>query len=394
VNVAVVGAGPAGSLLAARLAEGGVDVTVFDASHPREKPCGGGLTGKALAALPRAPHDDPLPVRSISRCRFEADGAAVDVALGEPMAVASRRELDAWLLRRAERAGARHVAERVVQVARGEVRSASGRRPFDLVVGADGAGSLVRRSFLSPFPKERLVMAVGYYVAGAAPLLVRMTPPLAGYVWLFPRTDHVGAGICAPLGAVPTRALVDRLERELAEVLPGWLDAPAERYAHTIPCPSADPRSILEAAGHGFALVGDAAGFADPITGEGIFYALRSAALLADTLIEDGSPARYPERALEDFGLDLVKAARLHRRFYCPGFAGRMVRYAARSRAIRSVLVDLVLGRQGYLGLERRLLAALPSFLVESAWARVRQHRLTDSGSPRPMRWGSRGSSR
>jgi flavin-dependent dehydrogenase len=309
-----------------------------------------------------------LPARAVSRCRFEADGAAVEVALREPMAVASRRDLDSWLLRRAEAAGARHVAERVVAVARGEVRTARGRRPFDLVVGADGAGSLVRRSFLGPFPKERLVMAVGYYVPGTAQLLVRMTPPLAGYVWLFPRRDHVGAGICAPLGEVPTRTLVSRLERELASICPGRLGAQAERYAHTIPCPSADPRSILEAAGEGFALVGDAAGLADPITGEGIFYALRSATLLAETLLEDGSPARYPERALEDFGLDLVKAARLHRRFYSPGFAGRMVRYAARSGAIRSVLVDLVLGRQGYLGLEARLLRALPRFLVESGW--------------------------
>jgi len=63
VRVAVVGAGPAGALLAYHLAGGGAAVTVFDASHPREKPCGGGLTGKALALLPKAPADDPLPVR-------------------------------------------------------------------------------------------------------------------------------------------------------------------------------------------------------------------------------------------------------------------------------------------------------------------------------------------
>ena len=214
-------------------------------------------------------------------------------------------------------------------------------------------------------------MAVGYYVPGTAPLVVRMTPPLAGYVWLFPRPDHVGVGICAPLGDVPTRTLVDRLEREMASSFPEKAGSRAVRYAHTIPCPSSDSRSILEAAGDGFALVGDAAGLADPITGEGIFYALRSAALLAETLLADGSPAQYPERALEDFGFELTRAARLHRRFYAPGFAGRMVRYAARSRAVRSVLVDLVLGRQGYLGLERRLLAALPRFLVESGWSRL-----------------------
>jgi flavin-dependent dehydrogenase len=373
LRIAIVGAGPAGSLLAMKLAEGGVDATVFDASHPREKPCGGGLTGKALRELPAGPVGDPLPARPVASCRFEAEGGGIEVTLREPVAVASRRDLDAWLLRRATAAGARHVAERVVGAGRGEVRTAaSGGRAFDLVVGADGAGSLVRRSFLGPLPKERLMMALGWYAPGTAPMLVRFTPPLSGYLWTFPRRDHVGVGICAPLGEVPTRVLTERLEREVARTMPALGSPGAVHYAHTIPSPSVDPRDILEAAGEGFALVGDAAALADPITGEGIFYALRSAALLAETLLADGSPARYPERVLEDFGRDLLKAAALQRRFYAPGFAGRMVRYAARSRAIRDVLGDLVLGRQGYVGLKRRLLWALPRFLVEAAWSGVR----------------------
>ena len=372
MRIAIVGAGPAGALLALKLAEGGADATVFDASHPREKPCGGGLTGKALRELPVGPIGDPLPARRVASCRFEAEGAAVEVPLREPVAVASRRELDAWLLRRATAAGARHVAERVVAVGPGEVRTAaSGRQAFDLVVGADGASSLVRRTFLGPLPKERLAMAVGWYSRGVVPMVVRFTPPLSGYIWAFPRPDHVGVGICAPLGEVPTLSLLARLEREVASTMPALWDPEAARYAHTIPSPSVDPRDILEAAGDGFALVGDAAALADPITGEGIFYALRSAALLAETLLAEGSPARYPERVLADFGRDLLKAAALQRRVYAPGFAGRMVRYAARSPAIRDVLGDLVLGQQGYVGLKRRLLRTLPRFLVEAAWSAV-----------------------
>jgi flavin-dependent dehydrogenase len=136
LKIAIVGAGPAGSLLATKLAEGGIEATVFDASFPREKPCGGGLTGKALRELPAGPVGDPLPARRVASCRFEAEGAAVDVPLHEPVAIASRRELDVWLLRRATAAGARHVAERVVEIARGEARTAaSGRQAFELVVG-------------------------------------------------------------------------------------------------------------------------------------------------------------------------------------------------------------------------------------------------------------------
>jgi flavin-dependent dehydrogenase len=215
------------------------------------------------------------------------------------------------------------------------------------------------------------MMAAGWFARGTSPMLVRFTPGLPGYLWLFPRPDHVGVGICAPLASVPTREMLARLEREVARHFPALLEDDAGRYAHTIPSPSPDPSSLLEIAGPGFALVGDAAALADPITGEGIYYALRSARVLADTLREDGSPVRYPRRALDGFGRELLLAARLRDRFYAPGFARRMVRFATRSRAIRSVLADLVLGDQGYEGLKRRLIRAAPRFLVESALHRL-----------------------
>ena len=374
MRVAIVGAGPAGALAARRLAEGGVQVHVFDASHPREKPCGGGITGKALALLPPAPTGDPLPARRVATCRFDSGtGETVDVDLDRPVAIAARSELDAWLLRRARDAGASHVAERVVKVGLdGRVGTAGGcHECFDVIVGADGASSLVRRTFLRATPPERLTMAVGWFARGDSEMLVRFTPGLEGYLWLFPRVDHVGVGLCAPLRAVPTRALVSRLEGEALLAFPALLEEEGGRYAHTIPSPSPDPASIREIAGPGWALVGDAAALADPITGEGIYYALRSGALLAESLLRDGSPARYPERALEDFGRDLLKAAALRARFYAPGFAARMIRYARHSASIRRVLGDLVLGDQGYVGLKRRLLHAGPRFLVEAGLSRL-----------------------
>lgn len=370
MRVAVVGAGPAGSLLASLLSRDGASVSLFDASHPREKPCGGGVTGKALALLPDAPAGDALPARWLDRCRLESgDGEHVDIPLGRPVAVAARRELDAWLLRRATEAGARHVAEHVVAVEQGHVRTAAGHADsFDVVVGADGAGSLVRRTFLTPTPTERLFMATGWFAPGTAPMTVRFSPGLPGYSWLFPRPDHVGVGICAPLRAVPTRELLARLERKVSRSFPA-LGPGAEggRYAHTIPHPSSDPRSLLEIAGARWALVGDAAALADPITGEGIYYALRSARVLASVLRVDGSPARYPEAVLEEFGRELLKAAALYEWFYDPGFARRMISYSRRSRALRGIVAELVLGDQGYVGLRRRLLRAGPRFLLESA---------------------------
>ena len=375
MKVAVVGAGPAGSLFAFYAARDGAAVTLFDASHPREKPCGGGLTAKALGLLPQAPVDDPLVARAVESCRFESgQGEWVDVRLARPVAVASRRDLDAWLLRRAVRSGAVHVAERASSVdAAGRVRTAAGReRTFDVVVGADGAGSLVRRTFLSPIPPSRRYMATGWFARGTSEMVVRFTPGLAGYLWLFPRADHVGVGICAPLAALPSRDLLARLELEVARSHPALLEEDNGRYAHTIPSPSADPASLAEIAGPRWALVGDAAALADPITGEGIYYALRSAELLAETLRAEGSPRRYPERVLADLGPELLRAARLRDRFYAPGFTRRVVRYSARSDAVREVLGDLVLGTQGYAGLKHRLLRAGPRFLVETARSHLR----------------------
>ena len=369
MKVAVVGAGPAGSLLSYRLAKDGAAVTVFDPTHPREKPCGGGLTGKALALLPEAPADDPLPARFVSSCRFESgDGEGLELRLAKPVAVASRRELDSWLLRRATGAGARHASERVVEVSgSGELRTAAGRAErFDVIVGADGAGSLVRRTLLKPIPKEQLGMALGWYAPGSSPMLVRFMPGLAGYMWLFPRPDHVGVGICAPLGSLPTRELRARLAAEVERDFPELGEAGATRYAHTIPSPSADPASLAEIAGERFALVGDAAALTDPITGEGLYYAFRSALVLADTLREDGSVERYPERVAFGFGRELLKAAAISERFYAPGFSRRMIRYASKSEAIRSVMGDLVLGDQGYLDLKRRLLRAAPRFALQA----------------------------
>jgi flavin-dependent dehydrogenase len=210
-------------------------------------------------------------------------------------------------------------------------------------------------------------------------MVIRFTPGLEGYLWLFPRRDHVGVGICAPLAQVPTQALFARLESEVARAFPALSQLDGERYAHTIPSPSEDPRSILEIGGRSFALVGDAAALADPITGEGIYFALRSGELLAAALRETGSAESYPERVLEDFGWELLKAAALRKRFYSPRLEGRMVGWSARSNALRRVLADLVMGEQGYLDLKRRLLRTLPSFLFESFLSTLPLPRLSRS---------------
>src|SRR5256886_16757458 len=101
-----------------------------------------------------------------------------------------------------------------------------------------------------------------------------------------------------------------------------------------------------------------AAGFADPVAGEGIYYALRSAELFADAYLT-GKPLAYEQRWREDFGRELQRASQMRRRFYgnfwgAP-FTDRMIEFARGHRGIRKVLGQLVAGDQGYADLKRKL---------------------------------------
>jgi flavin-dependent dehydrogenase len=129
----------------------------------------------------------------------------------------------------------------------------------------------------------------------------------------------------------------------------------AESYAARIPGLLPESWDARRACGDGWALLGDAAGFADPVTGEGIYYALRSAELFAECYLA-GEPRKYESRWREDFGGELRRAAEMRRKFYGPflgaAFTDRMVDFAKLHPGIRKVLARLIAGEQGYVDLK------------------------------------------
>jgi geranylgeranyl reductase family protein len=389
-DVLIVGAGPAGSFAAERLAQSGVRVALFDGRPEGEpKACGGGVTAKALKAWP---HLLGAVGRTVDELEmYSPSGKRLHMKLDEPFAIYSRVAFDSYLRERARAAGAQVVFQKITL--RGVTSTASGWTLRDangaewsgkILVGADGANSAIAKKLAGPLQASDMEVAFGYRAPlpehAEVPTVIAFLPGWVGYAWAFPRVDHISFGIATTQDAFEHKALDQLLwqfmigyyrQREggkgniwetpqdpgVARIEES-LRATAERYAARIPGLADQTWETRRVCGEGWALLGDAAGFADPVTGEGIYYALRSAELFAEAFIK-GRPEDYEQRWREDFGAELRRASQMRRRFYgnfwgAP-FTERMITFARGHSGIKKVLGDLVAGEQGYVGLKKKL---------------------------------------
>jgi flavin-dependent dehydrogenase len=372
-RIAIVGGGPAGAFAAAELARAGREVLLFDEKLAWEKPCGGGLTDKALTRWPFL-RDTPTEHHWISACELIApSGRKVALQLDRPIAIYSRLALNGLLLDRARGANVQVRRERITRIdgtpGNWTLESSTGQYSADFVVLAAGARNPFRGQFSTSVGPENFLIAVGFYIPGTSHVAqVKFLKGLHGYFWIFPRSDHFSAGICGRMKGKSTAELRRLLEESLPEFGMGLQGATF--YAHIIPSFTAKTLQTSAFSGDGWAMAGDAAGFVDAITGEGLYYALRSAELLSQALLA-GAPESYPALVKHDFLPELERASRIADRFYSGDWLGgavleRMVQLTARSARFRGLMRDLFAGTQEYSGLRQRVKRSLPRIAAET----------------------------
>jgi len=364
VDVLVVGGGPAGAGCALHLARGGARVALLQ-PHRRAKVCGGCLTATAWNELGRPEALEPTLLREAV---FEWAGrfrAAVPVR-GEAVLV-DRERLDAHLLARAKEAGATVFGDRARRVRRSgprwTVETSGPAYRAAVLVGADGCRSLVRAAVAGKFHPTEMAFGAGVYPAWqnlaagtVAPGTARAVffpgglsvkpagPRRHGYAYVFGRADRPAVGIW---GRGPGRVVLALLRHVLA----GWLAGPAgggyRVLGRSSPCIVSPAAFDRRTCGANWMLVGDAAGHVNPVTGEGIRYALRGGRMAAEAVL-DGSPPSYRDRWEADYGEILRWGARLVQVHERTHVVRRWIERAGRSPVLARALADLGFARGSY----------------------------------------------
>jgi geranylgeranyl reductase family protein len=288
-DVAVVGAGPAGAATAYRLSRAHARVLLIDkARFPRDKPCGGGLTTRAVRQLPFS--IEPVVEDHITRvhCRLKYRSVMERESDRVLCLMTQRRLLDAFLVGQAVEAGATfRDGVRVVVESDRRLRVDGAPIEVDAIVGADGANGITAKSLglgggivngvalEGNLPYDRLPQG-----AWRGTLVLELATVPGGYGWIFPKGDHVNVGVGGWGSQGPRlrdhlRVLCDHHGIEFAAL--------QQLCGHRMPMRRPETRL----AGGRALLVGDAAGVIDPVSGDGIYEALVTARLAAEHILGD-----------------------------------------------------------------------------------------------------------
>ncbi|MGH9141062.1 MAG: NAD(P)/FAD-dependent oxidoreductase, partial [Vicinamibacterales bacterium] len=410
--------GPAGATAALALASAGIAVRLLDrARFPRNKPCGGGISTRVLRRFPYLDGElTRIATHRVSRLYLEGpDGRSAVITAGTPAALMIRRvEFDALLVSLAVAAGAELVTgAEVVQASEVEagvsLTTRDGKRvTAPIVIAADGVNSVVARRLglnrgwpasrvaldmmeeasrevLRDVDPQTLWVSYGYQPqaaitrgvdpasdGGSRISAARCPSPAEGYAYIFPKRDHVNIGVGYVLShfreAVRQppydvqRGLVERLRDR------GLVVGHSARGNFT---PALIPvGGPLRMPGRGRVLLaGDAGGFVNAVTAEGIYYAMVSGELAAHAVRSASSvgelSVRYRRACDYEIGAELRDSVRIQRYLFGDSRRiGQLIDGANREQRIVGLMLDFVAGSRSYRDLRRRILSRSPHLLL------------------------------
>jgi len=373
-KVAIVGAGVGGCYLSYLLARNGVDTIVFDFRAPYDKLCAGGISYKAMAKFPVLEElSCPRNVVWKSAIITPKDRVTV-IDLEKPLTIFKRRDLNSSLLKKAQESGASFRKERVRSFT-GEgnhwrLVTEIGEYRAENLVGAGGALSRARKKLQGPVSRGDYFLAFQCFLDVQRDFVAfKFFPDLEGYLWAFPRVDSLAVGIVSK-NCTRKRCseMKERLFCYIERHYPGQTKGISIRGAY-IPFFSPEDFHEQSICSKNWALIGDAARFVDPISGEGMYYAMYSAEILAACIRENNLPL-YQRLCKKQFGRNLLKASQGFDYIYQTGFIEAMAVLAENSTAIRQIISEMIVGNINYVNwkssLRRKLVRIVADFMLKA----------------------------
>jgi len=368
-DVAIVGAGPAGAVLAYLLAKAGAEVLLLEKKvFPRYKACGGGLTQRALDSLPFEV-DEVIEERVYTVKAFIHTECAFELRVQQPViSMVMRDRFDHFLVKKALEAGVHFQEGNSFKRLSGRVEAlmvetSCGPVETRFVVGADGVNSRVARALDLPRSDNVMNAAEAEVYLGdperlaefkhSAQFYFGLVPQ--GYVWVFPKRDHLSIGVLSR--SMTLKNLKSNLLSYLeAGGLGSSMEVKALRF-HLVPYGPGKRRPLACEKG---LIVGDATGYVDPITGEGISYAIRGA-VVASRILQEAMKDGH--RKLEDYtrvlGEEILKDLACAKTFagILYGFSNLSSRIIkAHGSRLARWHMEVVCGRMSYRDLYRKML--------------------------------------
>ena len=289
-EVAIIGAGPSGSIAAYQLATAGLEVVLLDrAKFPRDKPCGGGVTVRCERTLPFS--IDPVieDVITDADIRIRNESSVLQSSGSVLTYMTQRSRLDAFLADKAQEAGANfRDGEQVTDILSRSgngflVNTRSGTEiRAQVLLGADGANGITgNRLGFDSHSEGAIALEGNVYFPDGVPrefehkVILNFGYLTQGYGWIFPKSDHINIGVGGSRSSGGKR--LKAAMYKLAEIYGIAYDSITEIKGHHLPMRHHDSAISID----GAALLGDAAGLVDPLSGEGIFAAFQSGMAVA-----------------------------------------------------------------------------------------------------------------